>query len=229
MARLSTTDRRRQIGDAALRAFSETGFRLTQVADIAKLAGTAPGTLYLYAPSKEALFVMAMERSLGEEPQEAVTDPAVFAEVVLQKLLNARSYPRFMASVDGAEDPMAGPDVVFAEIFDSVDKLAPTIRLIERCAQDWPELAALFYENLRPTLLRRLETYLAKGVEQGTIRKPPNFQLAARLIVETIAWFAMHRHGDVDGRFYDPAAVRTATLDALIHAYATKSTEEVKR
>ena len=72
-------------------------------------------------------------------------------------------------------------------------------------------------------------TILAKGVEQGLVRQTPEPRLAARLVVETIAWFAMHRHGDPDGRFYEPAAARATTLDALTHAYATHPTREDNR
>jgi hypothetical protein len=66
-----------------------------------------------------------------------------------------------------------------------------------------------------------LATYLERGVDQGIVRRPPDIKLAARLIVETTAWFTMHRHGDADGRFYDAAAVRATTIDALVHAFAT--------
>ena len=53
MARPARVDRREQIADAALTAFSEKGFRLTQVSDVARLAGIAPGTIYLFAKGKE--------------------------------------------------------------------------------------------------------------------------------------------------------------------------------
>jgi len=47
--------RRRQILDAALRCFRESGFRGASVSDICKVAGMSPGHLYHYFPSKEAI------------------------------------------------------------------------------------------------------------------------------------------------------------------------------
>lgn len=45
--------RRQEILEAAERLFNERGFESTTVADIARAAGAAKGTVYLYFPSKE--------------------------------------------------------------------------------------------------------------------------------------------------------------------------------
>ncbi len=47
--------KRRRILDAALRTFAERGYHGTTVPDVAKAAGVATGTLYLYFANKEAL------------------------------------------------------------------------------------------------------------------------------------------------------------------------------
>ena len=49
--------------DAALDVFAEKGFAAARMEDIAARAGAAKGTLYLYFPSKEAVFE-ALVRSL---------------------------------------------------------------------------------------------------------------------------------------------------------------------
>ena len=49
--------------DAALEVFAEKGFAAARMEDIAARAGAAKGTLYLYFPSKEAVFE-ALVRSL---------------------------------------------------------------------------------------------------------------------------------------------------------------------
>lgn len=48
--------RRQAILDAALLTFAEHGFEAARLDDVAARAGVAKGTLYLYFPSKEALF-----------------------------------------------------------------------------------------------------------------------------------------------------------------------------
>jgi hypothetical protein len=122
------------------------------------------------------------------------------------------------------------PDLgqVVEELWNSIERNGRALQLIERCAHDWPELAATFYDELRPELLKTLASYLERGIRAGTIRRPPNIPLAARLIVETIAWFAMHRHGDADGRFFDAETAKVSTLDALISAYRANPLQEMR-
>ena len=53
-----------EIIDAAMALWSEKGFAATKLDDVAKAAGVAKGTIYLYFDSKEALFQSAMEDRL---------------------------------------------------------------------------------------------------------------------------------------------------------------------
>jgi AcrR family transcriptional regulator len=52
---------------AALRLFGEHGYEATTTKAIAEAAGVAHGTVFLVAPTKEALLVRALERRLREE------------------------------------------------------------------------------------------------------------------------------------------------------------------
>lgn len=81
-------EREAQIIAAAFRLFGERGFGDTRLDDIARLAGVAKGTIYLYFPNKEALFremilrtVVARLDALERAPHDA--DPVVdFTRVV---------------------------------------------------------------------------------------------------------------------------------------------------
>ncbi|MCY1668165.1 TetR/AcrR family transcriptional regulator [Rhizobium sp. SL86] len=53
-----------EIIDAGLSLFSEHGFAGTRLEDVAKRAGIAKGTVYLYFPSKEALFEAAVKERI---------------------------------------------------------------------------------------------------------------------------------------------------------------------
>ncbi len=64
--------RREEILSAARRVFAARGFRGTTIADIAEEAGIALGTIYLYFPSKEAVFA-ALNQRLGELITAAAT------------------------------------------------------------------------------------------------------------------------------------------------------------
>jgi AcrR family transcriptional regulator len=73
--------RREEILDAARRVFAARGFRGTTIADIAEEARIALGTIYLYFPSKEAVFG-ALNHRLGELIAEALRSesPAISLE-----------------------------------------------------------------------------------------------------------------------------------------------------
>lgn len=57
-------EREAQIIDAAFTAFSANGLDETRLEDIARLAGVAKGTIYLYFPNKEALFREMIRRTV---------------------------------------------------------------------------------------------------------------------------------------------------------------------
>lgn len=60
------TRRRAQILDTAARVFATYGFANTQVQTIANHLGVGNGTVYRYFPTKEQLFLSAVERGLNE-------------------------------------------------------------------------------------------------------------------------------------------------------------------
>ena len=75
-------DKRVLILDAATRVFAERGFFAAQVADIARRAGIAAGTVYLYFRSKDDLLITLFDRTMQEAIREArealatIDDPA---------------------------------------------------------------------------------------------------------------------------------------------------------
>jgi len=54
-----------RIMDAATRLFAEKGFRYTSIAEIAKAAGAAEGTIFHHFKSKEGLFLEVLKRAQG--------------------------------------------------------------------------------------------------------------------------------------------------------------------
>lgn len=79
--RASTGDKRALILSAATRVFARRGFFNAQVADVAREAGVAAGTVYLYFRSKDDLLTSIFEESMNraleqtERALEGVTDP----------------------------------------------------------------------------------------------------------------------------------------------------------
>jgi TetR/AcrR family fatty acid metabolism transcriptional regulator len=58
---LRVGDKRERILDAAVRVFARKGFHATRVSEVAKAAGVADGTIYLYFESKDHLLVSLFE------------------------------------------------------------------------------------------------------------------------------------------------------------------------
>lgn len=82
-------DKRDRILDAAVRVFAKEGFHATKVSDIARAAGVADGTIYLYFASKEELLVSLFEdrverllRYMQHELAKLDTPPARYRRVV---------------------------------------------------------------------------------------------------------------------------------------------------
>lgn len=72
-----TALRRRTILDAATRYFAARGFRDADVQEIADALGVGKGTVYRYFPSKEALFLAAVDQ--GMQQLKAAIDQAAAA------------------------------------------------------------------------------------------------------------------------------------------------------
>jgi len=69
MARKPEGDKRRQILDAAVSVFAQKGYFTARISDIARGAGVADGTIYLYFKNKDDLLI-----SLFESRMERVND-----------------------------------------------------------------------------------------------------------------------------------------------------------
>ena len=59
-------DKFHRILDAAIEAFAQTGYHQCQVAKIARLAGVADGTIYLYFRNKEEILIRVFQERMGE-------------------------------------------------------------------------------------------------------------------------------------------------------------------
>src|SRR5579859_1689715 len=95
-------DRREQIIDAAMQAFSQKGYTRATNKDIAREAGITPGLIYHYFESKEALLKSIIEERspLGLvkslPPQVLTMPPAVFLRFLLPQMLGIVEEEKFV-------------------------------------------------------------------------------------------------------------------------------------
>src|SRR5256885_15696648 len=65
-AKTKENDKRARILDAAIRVFAERGFHSATVAEIARAAGVADGTIYLYFKGKDDLLLRLFDEKMNE-------------------------------------------------------------------------------------------------------------------------------------------------------------------
>jgi AcrR family transcriptional regulator len=218
-----------ELVDAAIRVFGRSGFRAAQMADIAREMGLSEAALYRYVDGKEGLFGLVVRHALfleelpdGELP--LASPPLQDTVAQLRDLLTPAAIPPALADAlhhDQAGDPLAELEGIIRELFSLMALTGPAMDMIERSAREMPELAQLFTVDLRRPLLAALTSYLQRRAGTGQLRRTPHPEAAARLVIETIAWFARHRRSDPDGAALPAAVAEETVVDALRHVLAS--------
>jgi AcrR family transcriptional regulator len=142
-----TAARRDAILDAALDEFSAKGFASARLEDVAKRAGIAKGTIYLYFTDKESLF---------QELIRAKMVPVVGSlELALATNLPLR------AIVEQAVE------IFVREVYGTRRKLV--IRLMISEGPRFPALAEFYYREVLSRLLKALRGMLRNAHERGEL------------------------------------------------------------
>ncbi len=235
MARRRDPNRLRDLIQAASNVFLAKGYRQAQVADVARAMGIASGTIYLYVESKEALFDLVIRTTMEPDvldivwafPIKARSDQSIlqFIEATLEK------EARFPMLEKGHRSPTRDAkhelEAIVRELFRRTSQRWLALKLLERCAADWPQLAELWFGNHRPRLLRQLAQYLNRRMAERKLRKSPDVATTARLILEMVVAFAMHCRADpTPHAAVDAPVAEAVVVDAIVHAYAMPNRRE---
>ncbi len=169
-ARLARTAARREaILEAALDEFSARGFAAARLEDVAKRAGVAKGTIYLYFADKEALFQELVRFQIG---------PVMGAfETVLASPLPLKSL------IDQAIE------IFTREVFGTRRK--QVIRLIISEGPRFPALAEFYYREVLGPMLAVVRARLRRALEQGEIADDSLIrfpQLLGAATVTAVVW-----------------------------------------
>jgi AcrR family transcriptional regulator len=165
-----TTDRRRQIIDAALEVFSTKGFHKATNHDIAEAAGgISPGLIYWYFKDKQDLFVSVVQE-----------------RVAIFQLIEHSNQVMDLPPREG----LALIARTYLSIFRTPSHVALFRVLISEVIR-FPEIGAMFYRHAGQHFIGLLNHYLDHQVQRGALR-PHNTMIAARsflgmLVVQVIA------------------------------------------
>ncbi len=211
VARTIPADRFSTVVAAAAQVFITHGYQRAQVQDVADALNLGKGTLYGYVQGKAALFAAAVRYADGHEPLPDTSDLPITApadgevaaliagrlagEITQLALVRALIEPL-------PTDPAAGDAQLAGIVTDLYERLARhriAIKLVDRCAPELPDLAAVWFGAGRHARVEALGEYLTRRQDAGTLILPGPALLLARTIVETCALWAVHSH-------FDPAA-----------------------
>jgi TetR/AcrR family fatty acid metabolism transcriptional regulator len=150
-------DKREAILRAAIDVFAERGFFTAQVADVARAAGVAAGTVYLYFRSKDDLLVSIFERTM----REAIADGRACVAPLRDPVEQLRAIARVHLGRMGRDRSLA---VVFQV------ELRQSTKFMER-----------FSATLLREYLGIIRGIIVEGQASGVFRAGVNPTLAAKL------------------------------------------------
>jgi AcrR family transcriptional regulator len=185
--------RRQAILSAALDEFSAAGFAAARLDDVAKRAGVAKGTIYLYFADKETLF-QELARSMMS-PLVGNIESFASADIPLPMLLEGLA------------------DLFTREVIGSRRK--DIIRLIISEGPRFPSLAEFYHREVLSRVIAALRIVLQRAYDRGELRQKSLIefpQLLAAPGLVAIIWNAMfERIAPLDAR-----AMLKAHLDIIL-------------
>lgn len=208
---MSTIPRRRkdarpgELLEAALAVFAEKGFAAARMDDIAARAGVAKGTLYLYFPSKDAVF------------------EALVRTVIVPNIERAEAVA---AAHAGPMEPLLRQLMEAAAVVVRDSRLAVMPRLLIGELYKFPDLARFYRTEVVERALALVARMHRRGVEAGEFR-PQDSDAVARLVVAPVLMMAVWRTvlAQPNEPAIDPALVLRIHVDTLLHGLAAAPEE----
>jgi AcrR family transcriptional regulator len=154
-----------EIIEAGLAEFAKHGFAATKLDDVAKRAGVAKGTIYIYFDDKESLFIAAVRSRILP----------VFDQV------NA-----FVDSYEGSRAELLETVIrtFYARIVEA--DLAVLLRIMIAEGAAFPQLTELYYRESVAKGRALIEKIVKQGIRSGEFRNGPATRLSIVLVAPAI-------------------------------------------
>ena len=227
MARKTPPDRLPHLIACATTVFIDQGYRRTQMDEVAAALGVAKGTLYLYVESKEALFDLVVRCADAEPPLPQfgplplpTPKPGVTLDYVRERLAQNQTLPALTAALarQRVRDARTELAAILAELYDTLARNRHGIKLLDRSAQDLPELAALWFDSARGGLIATLAHYLEARIQRKLLQPLPDAAVTARLVIEALSFWAVHRHWDPRPQVVEETVARDTVIQFILNA-----------
>jgi AcrR family transcriptional regulator len=193
--------------DAALDLFVEKGFSATRADEVAARAGVSKGTLFLYFQSKEDLFKAVVRENI------------------------ANKFPTWQEEFLTFEGSSA--DMLRYALTSWWERIGKTrasgiTKLVMSEAQNFPEIAAFYQEEvIQPgnAMIRRI---LERGVQAGEFREM-DLEQAVHIIVAPMIFLMMWKHSmgacAASAKIVDPEQFIHMQVDVLLHGMTPHQTK----
>jgi TetR/AcrR family transcriptional regulator len=193
--------------DAALDLFVEKGFSATRVEEVAARAGVSKGTLFLYFQSKVDLFKAVVRENIANKfptwQEEFVTFEGTSADMLRYALVSW---------------------------WERIGKTRASgiTKLVMSEAQNFPEIAAFYQEEvIQPgnAMIRRI---LERGVKSGEFRDI-DLEQAVHIIVAPMIFLMMWKHSmgacASSAKIVDPEQFIHMQVDVLLHGMTANNSK----
>ena len=193
--------------DAALDLFVEKGFSATRVDEVAAHAGVSKGTLFLYFQSKEDLFKAVVRENIANKfptwQEEFLTFEGTCSDMLRYALTSW---------------------------WERIGKTRASgiTKLVMSEAQNFPEIAAFYQEEvIQPgnAMIRRI---LERGVQSGEFREM-NLEQAVHIIVAPMIFLMMWKHSmgacAASAKIVNPEQFIHMQVDVLLHGMTANTSK----
>jgi AcrR family transcriptional regulator len=182
---------------SAMELFVERGFASTRLEDVARRAGVSKGTLYLYYANKEDLFKAVVRQTILPMIDDAETSVAEF---------------------DGHSAELLRHVILSWWVRIGSTKASGISKLILAEADNFPELARFYQEEVMTRRMRMISNMLERGIRRGEFRAIDVSQTAQVLIAPLLmlsTW--KHTIAPCERCDLQPEAFLDAFLDITLH------------
>jgi AcrR family transcriptional regulator len=164
--------RNEQILAAAFDVFAAHGYAETRLDEVAKRAGVAKGTIYLYFKNKEQLF-RAVARSLIQKRFDALVGTFRGTAPELLRELLSRMYSQIVRN----------------------DRARSIVRLMLAESGKFPRLSEIYHREIIAPGIKAVRQVLKRGIASGEFRKTPAVEFPQILVapgILAIVWKLLH-------------------------------------
>ena len=190
-------ERPQEILDAALRVFSERGYRTTRLEDVGEAAGVTKGTIYHYFANKEELLLRAIDLSVErafEQASETLRNETGSASARIGQLAR-----RWFSGV-------------------SRERIAVRTLLMQSAAHEAPEVYRRWLGSCAAGT-RVIATLIEEGQASGEFRRDADAAVAARMLQTALLLQSIWQQhaADVPGLGIEEERMVESSIELLLH------------